>query len=145
MKYKNEVIILASRKRVVALFEDPNNVSKWQPGFISMEVISGKAGEVGSKTRLNYQMGKRKIEMIETITQKHLPELFSGTYEAKGVWNEVKNHFEDLGDGRTRYWTENEFKMSGMMKLVAFLMPGAFKKQSQKYLDLFKEFAEKEA
>lgn len=30
------------------------------------------------------------------------------------------------------------------MKLFGWLMPGAFKKQSQKYLDMFKEFAEKE-
>jgi hypothetical protein len=30
-----------------------------------------------------------------------------------------------------------------MMKLIGWLMPGTFKKQSQKYLDLFKSFAEK--
>jgi hypothetical protein len=144
IKYTNEVIIQAPRARVVELFEDPNNVPKWQPGFQSMEVISGEAGEVGSKTKLRYKMGKREIEMIETITEKNLPELFAGTYEAKGVWNEVKNHFEDLGNGSTRYWTENEFKMSGMMKLFALLMPGAFKKQSQKYLDLFRDFVEGE-
>lgn len=145
MKYINEVIIKAPRERVVELFVDPANVPEWQPGFISMQVMSGTAGEVGSKTKLRYKMGKREIEMVETITEKNLPELFSGTYEAKGVWNEVKNHFEDLGDGTTRYWTENEFKMRGMMKLIAFLMPGAFKKQSQQYLNLFKEFVEKEA
>jgi len=144
MKYINEIIIQVPREKVVELFENPENVSKWQPGFVSMELQSGEKGELGSKTLLKYKMGKREVEMVETITEKRLPEIFCGTYETKGVWNEVKNHFEELPNGSTRYWSENEFKMSGMMKVFAFLMPGAFKKQSQKYLELFKDFAEKE-
>lgn len=144
MKYTNEVIIELPREKVVALFENPDNLAKWQPGFISMELIEGKPGEVGSQHKLKYKMGKRDIEMTETITKSKLPDLFGATYQAKNVFNIIDNHFEDLGNGRTRYSTDNEFKMSGTMKIFGWLMPGAFKKQSQKYLDLFKEFAEKE-
>ncbi len=145
MKYTNEVIINLPRQKVVELFENPDNLAKWQPGFISIESVEGSSGEVGSKHKLKYKMGKRDIEMIETITKSDLPHLFGATYEAKNVFNSIDNHFEDLGDGKTRYSTDNEFKMSGTMKIFGWLMPGAFKKQSQKYLDLFKEFAEKEA
>ena len=84
------------------------------------------------------------MEMIETIQVKNLPDLFITTYDVKNVWNEVRTHFEKIDDSTTKYWTENEFKMKGFMKLMAFFMPGAFKKQSQKYLVLFKEFVEKE-
>ena len=83
--------------------------------------------------------------MIETITVKNLPHEFSGTYEAKGVWNEVKNYFEQIDDQTTRWRSESYFKFSGFMKIIGFLMPGSFKKQSQKYLDQFKAFAEEEA
>ena len=144
MKYTNEVIIHAPREKVVELFDDAENIAKWQPGFVSMEHLSGDPGQVGARSKMKYKMGKRDIEMVETITARNLPEIFSGTYEARGVWNEVKNHFEELPDNKTRYWTDNEFKMKGVMKIMAWLMPGAFKKQSQKYLDLFKEFVEKE-
>ena len=89
-------------------------------------------------------MGKREIEMIETITRRNLPAEFHGTYEAKGVYNIQKNFFTALGENRTKWVSESEFKFSGMMKLMGWLMPGAFKKQSQKYLDDFKAFAEKE-
>ena len=126
--YTNEVTIKAPRDKVVELFDSQDNLAKWQPGFISLSHISGEPGQVGAKSALKYKMGKREIEMVETITAKNLPELFSGTYE----------------ENTTKYWTENEFKMRGFMKLMAFLMPGAFKKQSQKYLDLFKDFVEKE-
>ena len=142
--YTNEVTIKAPRDKVVELFDSQDNLAKWQPGFISLSHISGEPGQVGAKSALKYKMGKREIEMVETITAKNLPELFSGTYEAKKVWNKVQNHFEIIDENTTKYWTENEFKMRGFMKLMAFLMPGAFKKQSQKYLDLFKDFVEKE-
>ena len=38
---------------------------------------------------------------------------------------------------------EQEFQFKGFMKIVAFIMQGAFKKQSLKYMTAFKTFAEK--
>ena len=54
MKYNCEIVIDADIKKVVKLFEDPNNMAKWQPGFISMEVLEGNAGEAGSRSKLLY-------------------------------------------------------------------------------------------
>ena len=144
MKYSNEVTIFAPREKVVELFQDSEKIAMWQPGFISMELIEGEGGTVGTKHRMKYKMGKRDIEMVETILVNELPDAFTATYEAKNVHNVVENYFYDNQDGTTRYRTQNEFKMSGMMKLFGWIMPGAFKKQSQKYLDLFKQFVEKE-
>jgi carbon monoxide dehydrogenase subunit G len=145
MKYSNEVVIQLPVARVVELFDNPDNMRHWQPGLVSFEHVSGTPGQPGAKSRLRYKMGKRDIEMIETVTQRDLPHTFSGTYEAKGVFNIVSNHFEALPDGSTRYVSDSEFQFKGlMMKLIGLLMPGAFKKQSQKYLDDFKAFAEKQ-
>lgn len=82
------------------------------------------------------------MEMVETITVKNLPHEFSGTYDAQGVHNIVSNHFYDISGTRTRYVSAQEFQFKGMMKVIAFLMPGAFKKQSMKYLKDFKKFVE---
>ena len=130
--------------RVVELFDDPENLKHWQPGLISFEPISGTPGQPGAKSRLKYKMGKRDIEMIETITVRNLPDEFSGTYEAKGVFNIVKNYFRAVSENKTKYISENEFQFKGFMKLIGFLMPGAFRKESEKYLQQFKEFAEKQ-
>src|SRR5688572_32451586 len=64
----------------------------------------------------SFRMGKREIEMIETITTRDLPKEFSGTYEAKGVYNIVKNSFVKLSETRTKYITENEFQFKGDRK-----------------------------
>ena len=143
MKYQNEIVIDLPVEKVVALFDDPENLKHWQPGLQSFEHISGTPGQPGAKSRLQYKMGNRDIEMIETITKRNLPEEFSGTYEAKGVYNIISNHFIPVGENKTKWVTETEFQFSGFMKLMGWFMPGAFKKQSQKFLEQFKAFAEK--
>ena len=142
MKYTSEIGIDLPVSRVVEIFDNPEYLKHWQPGLISFEHLSGVAGRPGAKSRLKYKIGKRAIEMIETITVRNLPHEFAGTYEAKGVYNIISNKFIPLSENRTRYITESEFRFRGFMRLVAFFMPGAFKKQSRKYLQDFKRFAE---
>lgn len=143
MKYSCTVDISRPIDQVIQLFDNPDNMKYWQPGLISFEHMSGDPGTPGAKSKLLYKMGKREIEMVETIILRNLPDEFSGMYEANGVKNIVKNNFVPIDDSSTRYTTEQEFRFSGFMKLLGWLMPGSFKKQSQKYMEQFKEFAEK--
>ena len=55
------------REKVIELFDNPDNMKHWQLGLVSFENISGTPGEVGTKSRLKYKMGKRDVEMVETI------------------------------------------------------------------------------
>ena len=144
MKFTCEIVVNRPRADVIRLFDNPDNMKHWQPEFVSFEPLSGTPGQVGAKSKLVYTMGSRTIEMIETITVRDLPREFTGTYETKGVFNIVKNTFEDLGNGSTRWVSENEFQFGLFMKIIAFLMPGAFRKTSQKFMDQFKAFAESE-
>lgn len=142
MRYTSEITINRPVDVVTRLFDDPKNLYAWMDGLQSFELLSGEQGQPGAKAKLVYQMGKRRIEMIETITERNLPDIFAGTYDADGVHNIVVNKFIALPDGNTRYITENEFQFKGFMRIIAFLMPGAFKKQSYKYLEQFKAFVE---
>lgn len=144
MKYINKVVVKLPLAKVIELFDSEENLFKWQPELISFEHISGKKGEVGAKSRLTYKMGKREIKMIETITVKNLPDEFSGTYEGKGIWNEVKNCFEAIDENTTKWHSDCDFEFRGFMKLIAFVMPGSFREKSQKYMEQFKAFAEGE-
>ncbi len=141
MKYVCEVSLDLPRDRVVELFDSVENLYKWQPSLQSFDHLSGDPGHPGAKSKLVYLEGKRRIEMIETITRRNLPDEFSGTYEAKGVKNIMINRFVDES-GKTRWITEQEFQFSGLMKLIAPFMRGAFPKQTQKFLNQFKDFAE---
>ncbi|MBK8549610.1 MAG: SRPBCC family protein [Ignavibacteria bacterium] len=142
MKFTCEVEINKPIKTVVEIFDNPDNMDKWMEGLISFEPLSGTPGQPGAKSKLKFKMGKREVEMIETITVRNLPDEFTGTYEANGVYNISKNKFIPIEPDKTKYINEQEFEFKGFMKLIGLLMPGAFKKQSMKYLIDFKNFVE---
>lgn len=146
MKYTCKIEINQPVEKVIELFDNVDNLPKWMEGLESFEHLSGEAGQPGAKSLLKFKMGKRKMEMTETITVRNLPEEFSGSYEMDGVINHIKNTFSAISESKTLYTTENEFviKNNIVMKIFAFLMPGMFKKQSMKYLQSFKKFAERQ-
>ncbi len=142
MKYTLEITINQPREKVIALFDSEENLYKWQEGLQNVNHISGNKGEVGSKSEMHFLMGKREVKMIETITHRNLPEEFHGTYDAGNVFNIQKNYFKKVDDDTTKWISEAEFQFKGFSKLIFPLMKGAFKKQSYKYLENFKKFAE---
>lgn len=142
MKYQASIDINLPIDEVVAKYDNEENLYKWMEGLQSIEHISGTPGEPGSKSNIVFQMGKKKMEMIETVVRRNPPEDITMTYEAKGVYNIVKTSFVKVSDDVTTCINEQEFQMKGVMKLFAWLMPGAFKKQSMKILNAFKNFAE---
>lgn len=98
---------------MIELFENADNMKYWQLGLISFKHINGEPGQVGAKSKLKYPMGKREIVMIETITVNNLSDEFSGTYEAKGVWNKVRNYFIEVDENLTKWKSVNVFKCGG--------------------------------
>lgn len=142
MKYTCEITVDLPRDAFIEKLDNPENMRHWQRGLVDYEHLSNKPGAEGSQMSLRYKMGKREFEMVETILKRNLPDEFHMTYDTKGVHNVQKNYFKEV-DGKTLWVSESEFQFSGFgMKLMAFLMPGAFKKQSLKYLEDFKAFAE---
>ena len=143
MKYTCEIVIDLPRDVVIAKFDNPDNMKHWQPSLISFEALSGVAGQVGAKSKLRYKMGKRELVMIETITERALPDRFAGTYDADGVHNIVSNRFIVDGLNKTRWVADQEFVMqSFFMKVIGFFFPGMFRKQTMKFMLDFKAFAE---
>ncbi|MEY8019786.1 SRPBCC family protein [Muriicola sp. SD30] len=144
MKYITEIVINVPLAEFIRKFDNPENMKFWQKDLISYKVLSGIQGKGGAQMELTYKMGKREIVMIETILKRNLPHEFHATYDAKGVHNVQKNYFKAIDENKTKWISETEFQFNGLfMKVMGFLMPGAFKKQSLKYLKDFKAFAEK--
>ncbi|MDE2949552.1 MAG: SRPBCC family protein [Chloroflexota bacterium] len=142
MRYETEVYINLPRGRVIELFDSFENLKKWQEGLVSFEHISGDPGQPGAKTRLLYDMGRRRMEMIETIIKRDLPDEFSGTYDASGVHNIVRNYFYDEGE-RTRWALDSEFQFRSFMRIMSLFIPGRrFREQTRSSMESFKRFAE---
>lgn len=141
MKYSVHVDIKRPRAEVVEIFDNPDHLAKWQPDLIELEPLAGIPGQPDSQLRLVYRLGKRELEMIETVTERNLPERIAMRFETAGMTNKMVNRFEDLGDS-TRWYADNEFIGTGWLKLMTWLLPGAFRKESLKTMRRFKNFVE---
>ncbi len=143
MKYFTEITVDVPLSEFIRKFDNPDNMKLWQKDLLSYRLLSGMQGKEGAQMELKYKMGKREILMVETILKRNLPHEFHATYDAKGVHNVQKNYFKAETENTTKWISESEFQFNGFfMKMMALLMPGAFKKQSLKFMKDFKSFAE---
>ncbi|AHC16272.1 SRPBCC family protein [Salinispira pacifica] len=142
MKYQNEIYIDLPRERLTRIFMDPVHMEQWQEGLQRRDHLEGDSGKEGSRTRIKYKLGKDELEMEEEILRDQLPDEITFLYRVRGVENTCENHFESRETGGTRWIQINDFRMRGFMKLMAFLAPGAFRKQTEEDMKRFKEYAE---
>ncbi len=144
MKYTTEITIDLPRDEFIKKLNNPENMKHWMRGLQSYDHISGELGQEGARMNMKFKMGKRELEMVETIIKQNFPEEFHATYDSKGVHNIQKNSFHEVAENQPKWVSESEFQFASLgMKLMAWLIPGIFKKQSKKYADDFKNFAEK--
>lgn len=142
MKYTAEIRIKLPRSKVLELFDNTENLYKWQPGLRSFTHLEGEAGEEGARSEMVYEGRKGDLVITETITLKKLPEQFHMNYSSRGVFNVVENWFSEEEAGVCLWRTENTFRFKGIMKLMAPFMKQAFIHNTMLNMDRFKIFAE---
>ena len=91
---------------------------------------------------LAHQFGRRRTEMIETIESNRLPEELTATYEAPRVWNRVVHRFIEVSPKETEWQFDSEFICTGLVRMLATVAPGLFRKSSKQSMDAFKQFVE---
>nr|WP_321236725.1 SRPBCC family protein [uncultured Psychroserpens sp.] len=143
MKYTTEIKVNVPLDEFIKKMDNVENIKHWQRGLVSAEHISGHPGELGAKMKLSYQFGKRKMDLIETITKRKFPKEFHANYTTKSMHNVQRNYFEKTSDGFTKWTSHSEFvPLNLVMRIMLIIMPSTFKKQSLKYMQDFKNFAE---
>lgn len=143
MKYTTEITINQPRARVIELFDNTENLYKWQEGLLSFELLEGEAGQEGAVSKMVYASRKNDLEMTETIIKRKFPEEFTAMYKAKGVKNVINNYFNEVKPGQTTWRMHNVFRFSGMMALMTPFMKSAFQANTVLTMERFKLFAEK--
>ncbi len=147
MKFSSTMVIKAPRDRVVELFRNPDNLSKWQDGFQRVEHVSGTPGETGAQKKMFYSQGGRDMVLLETITANRLPDEFSALYQHTAMENTMTSRFVEIeGGAATRFECDVEYtKFNGFVpKLMGLFFRGVFRKQAQTWFDQFKAYAEQD-
>ena len=142
MKFTTKVVIAQPRQRVLELIMDPYRLSQWQPGIKSVDLLTGHKDRPGARSRVVFELRGIRLEAIETVVKRQPPEVFSATYEARGVKNLVENRFYEEGAGQTRWVMHNTFEFSRLMSVGAIFVQDLIAKHTLEAMNWFKAFAE---
>lgn len=144
MKFTCKVDVHLPIEKVVELWDNPDNLVKWQDNFLRIEPLTGDPGETEARSRIYYKQGRGEMELLETIMVKDLPHEMIAMYEHKSMVNIMTNRFKELDGQTTRWEAEVEYtRFIGLIpNIMARFFPRMFEKQVQKWLDQFKAFAE---
>ena len=143
MKYSLETTIDKPRAEVWKIFDDPNNMEKWQPSLVKIERLAGIAGQPGSVAKLSYKTGEREFSLIEKVTHRQEPERLDGIYENEFADNSIKNTFLEKGLNETLWKVEVEFKFKTiLMRLISPFVKKRFVANTQRDMERFKALVE---
>jgi uncharacterized protein YndB with AHSA1/START domain len=145
MKFRHEIVIDADPQTVWATFDNPENMKSWQPTLESFTRKSGEDGQPGAVAELVYDENGRKVTLVETITERREPHFMASTYESEAGNALIVNHFEDAGDGRTRWTMYGNQTFSGIFRLLGLFVAGSIRKRNETMMNNFKLLAETQA
>ena len=132
-------------EKVWELFMNPDNLKNWLTGFVSVEPISGNAGEAGSVSKLKFMERGKLVEVKETVMAATPNKQYSFEMEHKDFHGKTDVRLVSLGN-RTEFIQTVEFFPKGfMMKLMMPIVKGAMKKQMENELINLKNFIETKA
>lgn len=146
MKFNCHIEIEGNLESVAATWSNEAYFHHWQDGFQVKQVLSGRSGEVDCRSEIIYSQGKSSMKLVETVLSNKLPHSFSASYEHRHMDNLLTTEFRAIDDNLTKLTYEVEYTaFRGVVpRLMAFFVPGVFKRQVQKWLVQFKKFVEEE-
>jgi hypothetical protein len=145
MKFTLELPINKSCAEVWKVFDNPENMKKWQPSLISFETIRGTQGQPGAVSKLIYQENEREFSLMEKVTYRAEPHRLDGVYENNFADNTVRNTFIEQGKQQTLWIVETEFRFKTLlMRILGPIMKKNFVMRTQTGMERFKEMVENE-
>src|SRR5690606_25107708 len=104
-------------------------------------------------SRVVMRSGKQTMEGRETVIRREPADLhgipkdvvvhFDREMVGQGMRSLVRDRLTEAGPEATLWESESEYRFDGpLMRLIGLLLPGVFRKQSQRHMEDFKAFAE---
>lgn len=146
MQITVESIIAADRLYVWKAFENPDNLTQWQPTLCSRELIAGVSGQAGSEALLTYNENGHIVEMRARITARRAPEAMHAIYETPVAKSTVENIFSPLDDGSTRWRQTCEYRFIGLLpRLLSRCLRGTISRRIKSDMMRFKNLVENQS
>ena len=147
VNYGHEITVNKSLKEAWAVQQDESKLGEWLTGFKSIDLISGEAGEVGSKYKVvvNPEEGQPDFEMTETVISKSEFDHMALSFDSEMMLFDQTIYFSET-DGKTTIKTDSKVSGKGMMMRSLFalmeMFSGSFQAQEVKNVEALKKVIE---
>ena len=147
VNYGHEITVNKSLKEAWAVQQDESKLGEWLAGFKSIDLISGEAGEVGSKYKVvvNPEEGQPDFEMTETVISKSEFDHMALSFDSEMMLFDQTISFSET-DGKTTIKTDSKVSGKGMMMRSLFalmeMFSGSFQAQEVKNVEALKKVIE---
>ncbi|MDX3662677.1 SRPBCC family protein [Streptomyces sp. ID05-26A] len=135
MRFTKEIVLDQPIERVRVLTSDPAHLHRWQPDLVSITQHGQTPGAAGSTATLTY----RRFKLEETVLTANAYERIS-RYETRGMVHTIANRYSVLDDRRTLLVCENEFQLSGLLRLGRRVLEKSLREQVERNVGNFKAF-----
>jgi carbon monoxide dehydrogenase subunit G len=135
VRFTKEVVLERPIEQVRVLTSDPAHLHSWQPDLVSITQHSDTPGVAGSTATLKY----RKFTLEETVLSATADERVA-RYETRGLVHTIANRYTALDDGRTLLVCDNEFALSGLLRLGRRVLEKSLREQVERNVENFKAF-----
>lgn len=145
--YGHEIIVSKSIQEAWNVQQDERKYDQWLEGFKSIDLISGKAGEVGSqyKVVVKPEADQPDFVMLETVVSRKDFDHISLSFDSDMMLFEQTTSFSEK-EGKTSVKTTSKVSGKGMMMRSMFavmeLFGGSFQKQEVKNIEALKKVIE---
>ena len=147
VNYGHEITVNKSLKEAWAVQQDESKLGEWLAGFKSIDLISGEAGEVGSKYKVvvNPEEGQPDFKMTETVISKSEFDHMALSFDSEMMLFDQTISFSET-DGKTTIKTDSKVSGKGMMMRSLFalmeMFSGSFQAQEVKNVEALKKVIE---
>ncbi|GGN16985.1 hypothetical protein GCM10011609_67290 [Lentzea pudingi] len=135
MRFTKEIVLDQPIERVRVLTSDPAHLHRWQPDLVSITQHGEMPGAEGSTATLTY----RRFTLEETVLAANAHERIS-RYETRGMVHTIANRYSVLDGRRTLLVCENEFELSGLLRLGRRVLEKSLREQVERNVENFKKF-----
>ena len=139
---KTTITINKSVEKVWEAFMDPSNLPHWLTGFVSIKVLKGKQGEIGSQNEVVFIEHGKEMLFTETVMLITPMQQSRFAMEHKTMSSENDFRFISFGHYTEIIQTIQIFPKSFLLKLMLPLIKGSLKKKMTKDLSNLKKLIE---
>jgi len=144
LTYETSVVINHPLEKTFEIYNTPENLEKWMPGFISMKTIEEKPGVTGSQYEYVFDNQGQEMTIYETVTNYEENKLIEFDFIAGDMLKKDLITFNSENSNTTITNASTVTSNSYFYRCMFAFFKGMFKSIDQENLEKFKAFADKQ-